>query len=154
MEFTGFVDNAVKLATEILKNEKEVPQTLLVADGEHHISMITLLIDKTLFKRAIREVLSKVNAKFYVVVYEAWYLSWKMGETPPPKLPISEQPERKEAVVVVGYSRDGQRLTIWIPFERGPNGDIGLKTPKKTADFEDNLIGNLFPPRLHKQTSG
>jgi hypothetical protein len=146
-EFTDFMDKVAKVTTETLKDEKKVLQTVLIVDVRNHLSVIALLMDKAFFKEAIRQMLSKVNAKFYVVVTEAWYLSVKMGEKPSLSQPIRENPERKEGVTATGYSRDGQKLAIWIPFERGPNGDIWLETPTKTAEFEDNLIGNLFAPQ-------
>jgi hypothetical protein len=144
-DFTDFMDSVAESTVKMLKDRKEVMPTVIIVDTEHNISLFHLMIDKQFFKNAIQEMLAKVNVKFYAFVSEAWYVSLEEEEVSALKLPISENPDRKEALHIMGYSRDGQKLCIWIPFERVPNETIELeKTGTRTTEFIDKLIGNLF----------
>ena len=145
IDFTDFMDSVAKGTVKMLKDGKEVVPTLIIVDTEDNISIFAPMIDKHSFKRALREMLAKVNVKFYVFVSEAWYVLTEKEEMSSVKLPISENPDRKEGLQITGYSRDGQKLCICIPFKRGPNETIELeKTGTRTTEFNDNLIGNLF----------
>lgn len=86
-DFTDFMDLAARCAVEVLKDAKEVDVPfVIIVDTEGRLYIRVLGMDKQFFKRAIQEMLVRVNAKFYAFVSEAWYVLIEKEKMPPLKL--------------------------------------------------------------------
>lgn len=142
MSFKEFVNNNIKIATEVLKRRGVFQPQVVFAAKDDHYGIALLAIDKPMWDKVIRDLVQKYEAKYVVLITETWFVEAEKKEEAF-ALPPSKHPFRKEALVLTAYAKTGEKDLAMIPFERVDPKTIVMEEPKREKlEFVSNIFQN------------
>lgn len=128
------INTLITIAKQNLLKDGSLTSVAFLEGRDKNLEIVALECDKEQFLPYLHKKLLSGAYKSYVLMVESWFVS--RNETPKiDGFVVSEQKDRKEAIVVHFQDEIGrQRVTI-IPFERN-NKEITFLKEQSTDNFE------------------
>lgn len=124
----------------ILEHNEEVMPMFTIVSG-NHVDLIATPwmndLEKKVVGIMIKRRLQESKADAYSFSTECWTSKWKPGE---PRIPASESPNRKEALIALAVSRAGEKLFRSWEIIRSPEGKAIALRHTEPIGFESWLV--------------
>jgi hypothetical protein len=143
-EFIEFVSEPAKSIFKIEGVLKPMYHAIK-SDGEE-IIIPTILQDKDLTVTIIKEIFKELDIVKYVFMSEAWTLSSEKDKVPPElhKKGISEHPDRKEIILIMGEDDNGSTMaSMDIIRRQDEDPTLGPLVFVSSEWYEGRMVGLL-----------
>lgn len=150
MNLKALAETAFQTAKGIVESGQELAPVFFVEDGNGDLNILMApwrsTEEKLAIYQALRKQFSKINARAYLFISEAWMTKMDKGKDWD-GVPPSESPDRIEVVMIDGNTRDGERYTRMVEIKTDKFGARTLSdTPLDDCVSQQGAAVNLLLP--------